>query len=85
MRAHTRTHTYIYIGLTLSRLCVWQVEAAQELHHTSWREASGAAGTLPQHAQLCEILRKVYQERKQRAAQAAAGWPSHDIATANIV
>ena len=47
-----------------------QAEAAQELHHTSLREASSAAellaGAPPQHAHLCDILRRVYRERKLR-------------------
>jgi hypothetical protein len=54
-----------------------QAEAAHELHHTSLREASSTAtGAAPQHSHLCQILLRVYRERKQRAA--AAG----DAATA---
>ena len=50
-----------------------QAEAAQELHNTSLREASSAAGTLPQHEHLCAILRQVYRERKGRKLQATPG------------
>ena len=49
-----------------------QAEAAQELHNTSLREASSAAGTLPQHEHLCAILRQVYRERKAREAATRA-------------
>ena len=49
-----------------------QAEAAQELHNTSLREASSAAGTLPQHEHLCAILRRVYRERKAREAATQA-------------
>ena len=48
-----------------------QVEAAQELHNTSLREAR-AAWTLPQHEHLCAILRRVYRERKAREAATQA-------------
>jgi hypothetical protein len=55
-----------------------QAEAAHELHYTSLREASCATGTGPQHSHLCQILLRVYRERKQRAA--AAGGAAHTSA-----
>mgnify|MGYP003684273807 CR=1 FL=1 len=49
-----------------------QAEAAHELHHTSLRQAGADAGAHPHHAHLCDILRRVYRERKQRAAEEAS-------------